>query len=142
MNNFAIFRSMDVATHISQDELADYTWKVISQVQQTGKPVPPLLIMQVSEPLAAMVGVSKTGVIRQDVAATPELPSYYEIWLVGEAVFADYVLALQSIVQEIQETALSQAAQPSIAQPIRQPKSYCDVKSTLPRTTDGIPGVH
>ena len=42
--------------------------------------------------------------------ATREL-SYYEIWLVGQAVFADYVLALQGIVEDLQDsTALSQAA--------------------------------
>lgn len=111
MNNFLILRSVDAAGHISPDEVAAYTQKVISEIQQTGRSVPPLLIMQVSEPVAAMVGVSKTGVIRHSPGATRESSSYYEIWLVGEAVFADYILALQDIVQEIQSSsALSQAA--------------------------------
>ena len=110
MNHFAILQSVDVPGQISSDELAAYTNQVISEMQQTGNPVPPLLIMLVSEPVAAMAGVSKTGVIRHNRSATGEL-SYYEIWLVGEAVLADYVLALQGIVQEIQSaTALSQAA--------------------------------
>lgn len=110
MNNFAILRSVDVSAHISPDELAAYTQRVISKIQQTGKRVPPLLIMQVSEPVAALVGVPQTGVIRHNLTATREL-SYYEIWLVGQAVFADYVLALQGIVEDLQDsTAFSQAA--------------------------------
>ena len=111
MNHFVILRSVDVPESICPDELAAYTQKVISQIQQTGSSVPPLLIMHVSEPVAAIVGISKTGVIRHNPGATRESSSYYEIWLVGEAVFADYVLALQGIVQEIQgSSALSQAA--------------------------------
>jgi hypothetical protein len=57
-----------------------------------------------------LVGVSKTGVIRHNLSGTQELPSYYEIWLVGNAVFTDYVLALQGIIQELQTPSLSQAA--------------------------------
>jgi len=111
MNNFVILRSVDVPGMISPDELAAYTQKVISQIEQSGSSVPPLLIMHVSEPVAAMVGISKTGVRRHNPSATRESSSYYEIWLVGEAVFADYALALQGIVQEIQgSSALSQAA--------------------------------
>ncbi len=72
--------------------------------------MPPLLIMHVSESVAALVGVSKTGVIRHNLSGTQELPSYYEIWLVGNAVFTDYVLALQGIIQELKASGLSQAA--------------------------------
>jgi hypothetical protein len=140
MNDFAILRSVDVPAHIRQDELAAYTQRVISQVQQSGKSVPPLLIMHVSEPLAATAGVLKTGVIRHDVAAAPE-SSYYEIWLVGGAVFADYVLALQDIVQEIQgATPLFQAAQSATAQSTGQAENLrCNQRS--PAETDGISGV-
>lgn len=111
MNNFAILRSVDVPEHISPEQLADYAQRAISQIQQTGKSAPPLLVMHVSESVAAMVGISKTGVIRHNLNAIPELFPYYEIWLVGAAVLADYALALQGIVQEIQSSAaLSQAA--------------------------------
>jgi hypothetical protein len=30
-----------------------------------------------------------------------ELPSYYEVWLVGDAGIADYVLALQGILNDV-----------------------------------------
>ncbi len=141
MNDFAILRSVDVPAHISQDELAAYTQRVISQVLQSGKCVPPLLIMHVSEPLAATAGVLKTGVIRHDAAATPEVSSYYEIWLVGGAVFADYILALQGIVQEIQGAApLFQAAQSPIAQPTGQAENL-RCHQHPPADPDGISGV-
>jgi len=114
MNNFAILRSVDVPVHLSPDKLAAYTQSVISQIQQAGKSVPPLLIMHVSESVAKIVGISQTGVIRHNLSATRELSSYYEIWLVGQAVFADYVLALQGIVKDLQgSTTLSQAAMTS-----------------------------
>jgi hypothetical protein len=111
MNNFAILRSVDVPGHISPDTLAAYTEGVIKAVRQNGQSVPPLLIMHVSESVAALVGVSKTGVIRHNLTATPEMSSYYEIWLVGQAVFADYVLALQGIIADLDVSpVLSQAA--------------------------------
>ena len=107
MNHFAILRSADVPGHLSSDELATYTQRTISRMKQSGNSMPPLLIMHVSESVAALVGVSKTGVIRHNLSGTP---SYYEIWLVGNAVFTDYVLALQGIIQELQPSSLSQAA--------------------------------
>lgn len=86
MNHFAILRSADVPGHLSSDELATYTQRTISRMKQSGNSMPPLLIMHVSESVAALVGVSKTGVIRHNLSGTQELPSYYEIWLVGNAV--------------------------------------------------------
>lgn len=110
MNHFAILRSADVPGHLSSDELATYTQRTISRIKQSGNAMPPLLIMHVSESVAALVGVSKTGVIRHNLSGTQELPSYYEIWLVGNAVFTDYVLALQGIIQELKASSLSRAA--------------------------------
>jgi hypothetical protein len=113
MNHFAILRSADVPGHLSSDELATYTQRTISRMQQSGNSMPPLLIMHVSESVAALVGVSKTGVIRHNFSGTQELSSYYEIWLVGNAGFSDYVLALQGIIQEVQASSLVQAAMSS-----------------------------
>jgi len=110
MNHFAILRSADVPGRLSSDELATYTQRTISRLEQSGNSMPPLLIMHVSESVAALVGVSKTGVIRHNLSGTQALPSYYEIWLVGNAVFTDYVMALQGIVLERQACGLSQAA--------------------------------
>src|SRR5438270_8090403 len=91
MNHFAMLRSADAPGHITSDELATYTQRTISILQQSGQSMPPLLIMHVSESVAALVGVSKTGVIRHNFSGTQELSSYYEIWLVGNAAFSDYV---------------------------------------------------
>jgi hypothetical protein len=113
MNHFAILRSADVPGRLSSDELATYTQRTISRMQQSGSSMPPLLIMHVSESVAALVGVANTGVIRHNFSGTQELSSYYEIWLVGNACFSDYVLALQGIIQEVQASSLSQAAMSS-----------------------------
>jgi len=111
MNHFAVLRSADVPPHISSDELAAYTQRTILRMQQSGNSMPPLLIMHVSESVAALVGVSKTGLIRHNLSGTRELPSYYEIWLVGNAAFTDYVLALQGIIRDVETiSGLSQPA--------------------------------
>jgi len=111
MNHFAIFRSADVPPNISSDELAAYTQRTILRMQQSGKSMPPLLIMHVSESVAALVGVSKTGLIRRNLSGTRELPFYYEIWLVGNAAFTDYVLALQGMIRDVETIrGLSQSA--------------------------------
>ena len=102
MNGFAIVTSSDAPKHISLEELHTYTERVMLGARQAGKPIPPILVMHVSESVAAVVGVGRAGVIRHNRSAGPELPTYYEIWLVGQAVFADYVLALQGILNDLQ----------------------------------------
>jgi hypothetical protein len=62
-----------------------------------GRPMPPVLLLHVSESVAAVLGVGRTGVIRHNKTDNKDLRSYYEIWLVGNAGIADYVLALQGI---------------------------------------------
>jgi len=122
MNHFAILRSADVPGHLSSDELATYTQRTISRIKQSGNSMPPLLIMHVSS-VAALVGVSKTGVIRHNLSGTQELPSYYEIWLVGNAVFTDYVLALQGIIHDVETIS-------GLSQPVRT--SGSSSQSTAP----------
>jgi len=120
MNHFAILRSADAPSHLSSDELAAYTQRTILRLQQSGNSMPPLLIMHVSEPVATLVGVSKTGLIRHNLSGTRELPSYYEIWLVGNAAFTDYVLALQGIIKDVE--TISGLSQPAVtSSPPSQP---------------------
>jgi hypothetical protein len=57
--------------------------------------------MHVSESVAAVVGVGHTGVIRHNRSSAAGLSSYYEVWLVGQAGIADYVLALQGIMNDV-----------------------------------------
>lgn len=112
MSDFAIVTSSDAPKHISLEELNTYTKRVMSGARQAGKPIPPILVMQVSEAVAALVGVRRAGVIRHNRGTGAELRSYYEVWLVGQAVFADYVLALQGILNDLQnESALSAPAE-------------------------------
>lgn len=100
MKNFAIVRSGDAPTNISPEELSAYTERVMTRMQQLGNSVPPILVVHVSESVAAALGVECTGTIRHNRSAVTDLSSYYEIWLVGRAAFADYVIALQGIVDD------------------------------------------
>ena len=102
MNNFAIVTSSDASCRISLEEVHTYTERVIARARLAGKSVPPILVMHVSESIAAVVGVGRAGVIRHNHSVAADVPSYYEVWLVGQAVFADYVLALQGILDDVQ----------------------------------------
>ena len=100
MKTFAIVRSADASQHISPDELYAYTERVTSSMRQAGKSMPPILVMHVSESVAEVVGVGRSGVIRHNRSGALELSSYYEVWLVGQAGLADYMLALQGIMED------------------------------------------
>lgn len=98
MKNFAIVKSADAPTNISMKELCAYTERVISHQPLA---MPPILVMHVSESVAAVVGVECTGVVRHNRGSAPcDLSAYYEVWLVGDAGIADYVLALQGIMDD------------------------------------------
>jgi len=100
MKKFAIIKSVDAPKHISPKAVSACTERMISSMPQTGASMPPILVMLVSESVAAVVGVGQTGVIRHNHSAA-ELPSYYEVWLVGKAGIADYALALQGIMNDV-----------------------------------------
>jgi hypothetical protein len=99
MKKFAIIKSVDAPKRISPKDLRAYTERTISRLPQAGASMPPILVMLVSESVAAVVGVGQTGVIRHN-RSDAELPSYYEVWLVGQAGIADYALALQGIMND------------------------------------------
>jgi hypothetical protein len=101
MKNFAIIRSVDAPKHISPKALSTCAERMISSMPQTETSMPPILVMHVSESVAAVVGVGHTGVIRHNRSSAAELSSYYEVWLVGQAGLADYVLALQGIMNDV-----------------------------------------
>jgi len=117
MNDFAFVTSSDAPKHISLEELHAYTKRVMSGARKAGRSIPPILVVHVSESVAAVVGVGRGGVIRHNRGAGAELPSYYEVWLVGQAMFADYVLALQGILNDLQiESAPSAPAEMTATQ--------------------------
>ena len=99
MKNFATIISVDAPKHISPKDLCACTERTITRMPQAGTSMPPILVMLVSESVAAVVGVGHSGVIRHNRSAA-ELPSYYEVWLVGKAEIADYVLAMQVIMND------------------------------------------
>src|SRR5437899_5298608 len=83
MKNFAVVRSLDAPGHIALDEFSTYTRRVAARMQAMGWPMPPVLLLHVSESVADVLGVGRTGVIRHNKTDNTGLQSYYEIWLVG-----------------------------------------------------------
>jgi|SRR6266404_5217833 len=102
MRDFAVMRSSDAPRHISPEELCAYTERAMYSARQFGKPIPPIIVMHVSESVAAVVGVERAGVIRHNRSSSTGVRSYYEVWLVGQAALTDYVLALQGILDDLQ----------------------------------------
>jgi hypothetical protein len=94
MKKSAITKSVDAPKHMSPKDPGACTERTIARAL-----MPPILIMLVSESVAADVGIGHTGVIRHDQSAA-ELPSYYEVWLVGQAGLADYVSTMQGVMND------------------------------------------
>jgi len=107
MKSFAITKSVDAPKHISSKDPCACTERTIAHMPQAGASMPPILVMLVSESVAAIVGVGDRRVIRHNRSAA-ELPSYYEVWLVGQAEIADYVLALQGIMNDFHAHSASE----------------------------------
>lgn len=99
MKKSAITKSVDASKPISPKDLCACTEHAVARMPQAGALMPPILVMLVSESVAEVVGVGHTGVIRHTRSAAA-LPSYYEVWLVGKAGMADYVPAMQGIMND------------------------------------------
>jgi len=99
MKKSAITKSVDAPKHISPKDPCASPARAIARPSQAGASRPPILVMLVSESVAKVVGVGHTGVIRHSRSAA-EPPTYYEVWLVGQAGIADYVPALQGIMND------------------------------------------
>jgi hypothetical protein len=106
MQNFAIFKSVDAPSAIPLEDLHFYAEHIISTMVRPEQSLPPILVMYVSESAAAVVGVEGTGIVRHNRSNSSELSSYYELWLVGEAGIADYILALQGIMLDSQTSGV------------------------------------
>lgn len=94
MKKSAITKSVDAPKHITPKGPGARTERTIARAS-----IPPILIMLVSESVAAGVGIGHTGVIRHH-RSSAESPSYYEVWLVGKAGIADYVSTMQGVMND------------------------------------------
>ena len=97
VQNFAVVRSLDAPGQVSLDEFYACTQQLATGLKALGKSMPPVLVLHVSESVADILGVGRTGVIRHNRSDDAGLANYYEIWLVGNPGLADYVMALQGI---------------------------------------------
>jgi hypothetical protein len=100
MQNLAVVKSLEAPSRISLDDFSTYTRHIAERMRVIGKPLPPLLILHVSESVAVGLGVASTGVIRRTRLANGGPQSYYEIWLVEKVGVADYVSLLESLLKD------------------------------------------
>jgi hypothetical protein len=106
MKKSEIIKSVDTPKHISPKDPCACPARAIARPPQAQASMPPILVMFVSESVAEIVGVGHTGVIRHSRSAA-EPPSYYEVWLVGQAGIADYVPALEGIMNDFHARSAS-----------------------------------
>jgi hypothetical protein len=113
MKNFEIVRSIDALKLISPKDLRAWTERAIAPMPQAEVWMPPILVMLVPESVAEVVGSGHTEVIRHSRFPS-ELPSYYEVWLVGQTGIADYVPALHAIMNDFHgNSAVSEQEMPA-----------------------------
>jgi hypothetical protein len=103
MKKSAITKSVDAPKHISPKDPGACTERTLARAL-----MPPILMMLVSESVAADVGIGHKEVIRHHRSAA-ESPSYYEVWLIGKAGIADYVSTMQGIMNDFRAHRASSA---------------------------------
>src|SRR5262245_62092892 len=123
VQKFAVVRSMDVPGQVYLDGYYACTQQMATGLKSMGRSMPPVLLLHVSESVADILGVGRTGVIRHNRSDDSGLANYYEIWLVGNPGLADYVLALQGIFEEYM--ALSKTSHTIMTQQRTQPMVCC-----------------
>src|SRR4051812_50200363 len=96
MKKFAIIKSVDAPKRISPKDLRAYTERTISRLPQAGASMPPILVMLVSESVAAVVGEGQAGVVRHN-RSDAKVPSDYGVWGVSPAGNGGCAVALDGI---------------------------------------------
>lgn len=93
-----LVESADAPGHIGEDRLARVYWDLIREQKLSLKQLPAVLVFHVSRKAAASVGLVASG-LRTDKREQGVEEGYYQLWLVGEPVTADYVLSLQTALE-------------------------------------------
>ncbi len=100
MQDIAFVSSPDAPGQFSVVEFSSCMWNLVTMMNLTGRPMPQILVMHVSDAVAARFGVGRTGVIRHNRSSAAEPLSYYEVWLVGSPDVCNYVAALLGILED------------------------------------------
>ncbi len=93
-----LVESADAPGHIEEARLARVYWDLIHEQKLPLRQLPAVLVFHVSRKAAATVGLSATA-LRTDQCKQGTQEGYYQLWLVGEPLTADYVLALQTVLE-------------------------------------------
>lgn len=101
MSSIAVVNSHDAPGKLCVSEFSWCLIQLASMMNVLDKPIPQILVLHVSDVVAASFGVGSTGVIRHNRNTGPEPPhDYYEVWLVGAPDICNYVLAVLSILED------------------------------------------
>ncbi len=100
MQDIAVVSSPDAPGQVSAVEFSSCMWNLAAIMKLADRPMPQILVMHVSDAVAARFGVERTGVIRHNRSSTATPLSYYEVWLVGAPDLCDYVSVLLGILED------------------------------------------
>jgi hypothetical protein len=100
MQAVAVVTSPDAPGHFSLSEFSSCMWSLMILMKLSDRAMPRVLIVHVSDQVAAAFGVGRTCVIRHNRTSEVEPPRYYEVWLVGTPDISNYVMALLAILED------------------------------------------
>ncbi len=100
MQDIAVVSSPDAPGQFSVAEFSACMWNLAAMMKLSDRSMPRILVMHVSDTVAARFGVGRTGVIRHNRSNAAEPLSYYEVWLVGVPDVCNYVAALLGILED------------------------------------------
>ena len=100
MGTIAIVNSDDAPGQLGVSEFSSCLMQLARMMNVLDKPIPQILVLHVSDVVAASFGVGSTGVIRHNCNSGPQPHDYYEVWLVGAPDVCNYVLAVLAILED------------------------------------------
>ena len=100
MDTVAVVNSDDAPGQLCVSEFSSCLIQLASMMNVLEKPIPQILVLHVSDVVAASFGVGSAGVIRHNRSSGPEPHDYYEVWLVGAPNICNYVLSGLAILED------------------------------------------
>jgi hypothetical protein len=107
MQSVAVVASPQVGGCVSQDDFSSCVANLAMLLALSEKPLPQVLVLHVTEDIAACFGVDHRGVIRHNRCERSGLPTYYEVWLVGQSDPSDYIMSSLGVLEDYFQLTIS-----------------------------------
>jgi hypothetical protein len=100
MGRIAVVNSNDAPGELCPSEFSKCLVQLANLMNVLDKPIPQILLLHVSDAVAASFGVNSPGAIRHNRTDGPDPHDYYEVWVVGAPDICSYVLAVLAILED------------------------------------------